>query len=198
MCVIVPNDSFNLLLYECILSRFNYLWLYATLWTVTCQVPLSMGIPQARILEWVAMPYSKGSSWPRDQTHVSYISCIADGFFTASTNWEAQFAEGNGTPLQYSCLENPMDRGVWWAALHGVAKSRARLSDFTFTFYFHALEKDMTTHSSILAWRIPGVEELLSMGLHKVGHDWSDLAAMINNVSHPLVFLLAFHITYFV
>ena len=92
----------------------------------------------------------------------------------------------------------PMDRGVWWAALHGVAKSRAWLSDFTFTFYFHALEKDMATHSSILAWRIPGVEELLSMGLHKVGHDWSDLAAMINNVSHPLVFLLAFHITYFV
>ena len=64
--------------------------------------------------------------------------------------------EGNGTPLQYSCLENPMDGGAWWAAVHGVAKSRTRLSDFTFTFHFHALEKEMATHSSVLAWRIPG------------------------------------------
>ena len=62
--------------------------------------------------------------------------------------------EGNGTPLQYSCLENPMDRGAWWAAVYGVAKSRTRLSDFTFTFHFHALEKKMATHSSVLAWRI--------------------------------------------
>ena len=76
MCVIVPNYSFNLLLYECVLSRFSCIWLCATLWTVARQAPLSMGILQARILEWVAMPYSRGSSWPRDQTHVSYISCI--------------------------------------------------------------------------------------------------------------------------
>ena len=62
-------------------------------------------------------------------------------------------------PLQYSCLENPMDGGAWWSAVHGVAKSRTRLSDFTFTFHFHALEKEMATHSSILAWRIPGTEE---------------------------------------
>ena len=60
---------------------------------------------------------------------------------------------------QYSCLENPMDGGAWWAAVHGVVKSRARLSDFTFTFHFHALEKEMATHSSVLAWRIPGTEE---------------------------------------
>ena len=82
--------------------------------------------------------------------------------------------DGNGTPLQYSCLENPMDRGAWWAAAHGVAKSQAQLSDFTFTFHFHALEKEMATHSSVLAWRIPGTEEpgrRLSMGLHGVGHD---------------------------
>ena len=82
--------------------------------------------------------------------------------------------EGNGTPLQYSCLENPMDGGAWWAVVHGVAKSRTRLSDFTFTFHFHALEKEMATHSSILAWRIPGTGEpggLPSMGLHRVGHD---------------------------
>ena len=59
----------------------------------------------------------------------------------------------------YSCLENPMDGGAWWAAVHGVAKSRARLSNFTFTFHFHALEKEMATHSSVLAWRIPGTGE---------------------------------------
>ena len=82
--------------------------------------------------------------------------------------------EGNGTPPQYSCLENPMDGGAWWAAVHGVTKSRTRLSNFTFTFHFHALEKEMATHSSILAWRIPGMGEpggLPSMGSHRVGHD---------------------------
>ena len=87
--------------------------------------------------------------------------------------------EGNGTPLQYSCLENPMDGGAWWAVVHGVAKSRTWLSNFTFTFHFHALEKEMATHSSVLAWRIPGTGEtggLPSMGLHRVRHDWSDLA----------------------
>ena len=88
--------------------------------------------------------------------------------------------EGNGNPLQYSCLENPMDRGAWETAVHGVAKSQTWLSDFTFTFHFHALEKEMATHSSILAWRIPGTEEpggLPSMELHRVGHDWHNLAA---------------------
>ena len=82
--------------------------------------------------------------------------------------------EGNGTPLQYSCLENPMDGGAWWAAVHGVVKSRTRLSDCTFTFHFHALEKEMATHSSVLAWRIQGMGEpggLLSMGSQRVGHD---------------------------
>ena len=59
--------------------------------------------------------------------------------------------EGNGTPLQYSCLENPMDGGAWKAVVHGVAEGRARLSDFTFTFHFPALEKEMATHSSVLA-----------------------------------------------
>ena len=86
----------------------------------------------------------------------------------------------NGTPLQYSCLENPMDRGAWKAAVHGVAEGRTRLSDFTFTFHFHVLEKEMATHSSVPAWRIPGTGEPggpLSMGLHRVRHDWSDLAA---------------------
>ena len=88
--------------------------------------------------------------------------------------------EGNGTPLQHSCLENPVDGEAWWATDHGVAKSWTRLSDFTFTFHFHALEKEMATHSSVLAWRIPGMGEpggLPSMVSHRVGHDWSDLAA---------------------
>ena len=87
--------------------------------------------------------------------------------------------EGYDTPLQYSCLENPMDGGAWWASVHGVAKSQTWLSDFTFTFHFHALEKEMATHSSVLAWRIPGMAEpggLPSTGSHRVGHDWSDLA----------------------
>ena len=82
--------------------------------------------------------------------------------------------EGNGTPLQYSCLENPMGRGAWRAAVHEVAEGQTRLSDFTFTFHFHALEKEMATHSSVLAWRIPGMGEpggLPSMGSHRVGHN---------------------------
>ena len=82
--------------------------------------------------------------------------------------------EGNENLLQYSCLEYPMDRGAWWAAVHGIAKSQTQLSGFTFTFHFHALEKEMATHSSVLAWRIPGMGEpggLLSMGSHRVGHD---------------------------
>ena len=82
---------------------------------------------------------------------------------------------------QYSCLENPTDGGgAGWATVHGVAKSQTRLSDFPFTFHFHALEKEMATHSSVLACRIPGTGEpggLPSMGSHRVGHDWSDLAA---------------------
>ena len=78
--------------------------------------------------------------------------------------------EGNGTPLQYSGLENPMDGEAWWAAVHAVAKSQTQLSDFTFPFHFHALEKEMATHSSVLAWRILGTEEPgeLSMGSHRV------------------------------
>ena len=83
-------------------------------------------------------------------------------------------SKGSGTPLQYSCLENPMDGGAWWAAVHGVAKSRTRLSNFPFTFHFHALEKEMAPDSSVLAWRIPGTGELgglLSLESHRVGHD---------------------------
>ena len=84
--------------------------------------------------------------------------------------------------------KNPMDRGAWKAAVHEVTKSRIQLSDFTFTFHFHALEKEMATHSSVVAWRIPWTEKpgrLQSMGSHRVGHDWSDLAA---ESSHSISF----------
>ena len=107
------------------------------------------------------------------------------GSLRVGHNWATSLSllcigEGNGTPLHYSCLENPIGGGAWKAAVHGVAEGRTRLSDFTFTFHFHALEKELATHSSVLAWRIPGTGEpggLPSMGSHRVGHDWSDLAA---------------------
>ena len=107
--------------------------------------------------------------WVLFSLSVVYIICIQD-IQLESHN----IREGDGTPLQYSCLENPMDGGAWWAAVHGVAESRTRLSDFTFTLHFHSLEKEMATHSSVLAWRIPGMGEsgrLLSTGSHRVGHD---------------------------
>ena len=103
-------------------------------------------------------------------------------FFLTNSGSSERDREVNGTPLWYSCLENPMDGGAWWAVVHGVAKSRTGLSNFTFTFHFHALEKEMATHPSVLAWRIPGTTEpggLPSMGSHRVGHDWSDLAAAV-------------------
>ena len=92
--------------------------------------------------------------------------------------------EGNGTPLQYSCLENTVDGGAWWAAVLGVVKSQTRLSDFTFTFHFHALEKEMATHSSVLAWRIPGTAEpggLPSMG----SQSWTRLKRLSSSSSSP-------------
>ena len=94
--------------------------------------------------------------------------------YPSLTWFSVESGEGNGDRLQHSCLENPMDGGAWWAAVHGVSKSRTRLNNFTFTFHFHALEKEMATHSSVLPWRIPGMEQpcrLPSMGSHRVGHD---------------------------
>ena len=84
-------------------------------------------------------------------------------------------------PIQHSCLENPMGGGAWWAAVHGVARSWTRLSDFPFTFHFHSLEKEMETHSNVLAWKIPGTVApgwLLSMGSHRVRHNWGNLAVL--------------------
>ena len=123
------------------------------------------GIFQARIKEWVLLQgifLAQVSNLYLLHWQGSSLPLVPPG------------GEGNGTPLQYSCLENPMDGGAWWAAVHGVAKSQTRLSDFTLTFHFHALEKEMATHSSILAWRIPGLGEpgrLPSMGSHRVGHN---------------------------
>ena len=94
--------------------------------------------------------------------------------FFIYVNFIPLIGEDNGTPLQYCCLENPMDGEVWWAAVYGVTKSQTRLSDFTFTFHFHVVEKEMATQSSVLAWRIPWTAEpggLPSVGSHRVGHD---------------------------
>ena len=112
-------------------------------------------------------------NWPMRTQFFEYM-------FILLTPFPTTLGEGNGNPLQYSCLGNPMDGGAWWATVHGVSRSQTRLSDFTFTFHFHALEKEMATHSNILAWRLPGTEEpggLLSTGSHRVGHNWCDSAA---------------------
>ena len=123
------------------------------------------------ISQWLKRKSSFG--WPQFSIQLAQETSIRQPRLSAH-------GEGDGTPLQYSCLENPMDGGAWWAAVHEVAKSQKWLSDFPFTFHFHALEKEMEIYSSVLAWRIPGTEEpggLPSMGSHRVGHDWSNLAA---------------------
>ena len=131
--------------------------------------------------------FSVASSWHSSYRFLLKSESVAPPalFFLLKlifANWGLlwfHIGEGNGTPLQDSCLENSIDGGAWWAAVHGVTKSRTRLNDFTFTFHFHALEKEMATHSSVLAWRIPGTGDpggLPSMGSHRVGHDWSDLS----------------------
>ena len=105
---------------------------------------LNPGLPHGR---WILYQLSYQGSPNRYNIKVKYTLLTLDG------------GEGNGTPLQYSCLENPIYGGTWWAAVHGIAKSQTQLSDSTFTFHFHALEKEMATHSSVLAWRIPGTGE---------------------------------------
>ena len=110
----------------------------------------------------------------RETGHVWWVGWIGINiikmFFKRAS--QANVGEGNGNPLQYSCLENPMDGGAWQAAVHGVAKSWTRLSDFTFIFHFPPLEKEMATHSSVLAWRIPGMGE--PGGCRLWGHTESD------------------------
>ena len=116
-------------------------------------------------------PHGATRGWVMLDLYSSDFLCVSSHYLILP---RVSSGEGNGTPLQYSCLENPMDRGAWEAAVHGVAKSQTRLSDFPFTFHFHALEEEMATHSSVLAWRIPGTvgpAGLPSLGSHRVGHD---------------------------
>ena len=147
-------------------SRFSmYLWKNVGMRILEKEVQTGIleNLPGLRWFQWGRRSYKESLSTPI--LHLCSPSLIS---------WE-----GNGIPLQYSCLETPMDRGACWAAVHGMAKSRTWLNDFTFTFHFHAFEEEMATHSSVLAWRIPGMGEpgaLPSMGSHRVGHDWSDLA----------------------
>ena len=118
--------------------------------------------------------FTRSETGGKGAGHNFWKNDIARGY---NRNW---LESGNGTPLQYSCLENPIDGGAWWTAVHRVAKSQTGLSDFTFTFHFYALEKEMATHSSVLAWRVPGTGHpggLPSVGSHRVGHDWSDSAS---------------------
>ena len=120
----------------------------------------------------------------RGRQRKSWLDSITNSMDMSLSKLQEVFGESNGNALQYSCLENPVDGGAWWASVHGVAKSWTRLSDFNFTFHFHALEKELATHSCVLAWRIPGTGEpgvLPSMGSHRVRHDGSDLAVAVED-----------------
>ena len=101
--------------------------------------------------------------------------------------------EGNGTPVQYSCLENPMDGGTWWAAVHGVARSRTRLSNFAFTFHFHALEKEMATRSSVLAWRTPGTGEPWWAAVSGVAQSWTRLKRLSSSSSSSIYSIYSYY-----
>ena len=140
-------------------------------WSDGCSVSRRSRICQASHVFKVGCGFSVCSY----QTLKSYYDTgIRSAFLRVQIFVELLTRPGDGSPLQYSCLANPMDGGAWWAAVHGVAKSQTRLSDLPFTFHFHALEKEMATHSSVLAWRIPGTGEpggLLSMGSHRVGYN---------------------------
>ena len=128
------------------------------------------GANTIRMTSKIIRQYHPTSSWNM-ASRISFSRWSPGIHFTKGL---VLLGEGNGTPLQNSCLGTPMDRGAWWATVHGVVKSRTQLSNFTFTSDFHALEKEMATHSSALAWRIPGTAEpggLPSMGSHRVGHD---------------------------
>ena len=153
-------------------------------WTLTHQILSSVHeISQAKILEWVGhfllqgIFQAQGLNLSLLHWQVGSLPLespgepVLPGYFLPI---RCMFGEGNDTPLQYFCLENPTGRGAWWAAVHEVVKSRTQLRDFTFTFHFPALEKEMATHCSVLAWRMPGMGEpggLPSMGSHRVRHD---------------------------
>ena len=135
---------FLYLLCVCMLSCFSRVQLFGTPETVAHQAPLSMGFSRQEY--WSGCHSLLQGIFSTQGSNPSLLYCRQISLPLS----HQKFGEGNGTPLQYSCLENPMDGGAWWATVHGVAKSRTRPSDFTFTFRFHALEKEMATHSSIL------------------------------------------------
>ena len=151
-----------------LLSRFSRIRLCVTPQTAAHQALPSLGFSKQE--HWSGLPFPS-------PTHESEIAQLCPTLCNPMEFSRPEYTgvrEGNGTPLQYSCLENPREGRAWWAAIYGVARSWTRLSNFTFTFHFHALEKEMATPSSVLAWRIPGRAEpggLPSMGSHRVGHD---------------------------
>ena len=164
---LLPQGSFS----QCLASEFLYTasLLFCFVWGLFWLCCVACGIL---------------ISWPGMEPQTQQWKCRVDHWTTREfPTWllgplGLSFGEGNGTPLQYSCLEGE----AWQATVHGVTEGWTRLSYFTLTFHFPALEKEMATHSSVLAWRIPGTGEpggLLSMGLHRVGHDWSDLASRV-------------------
>ena len=149
---------------------FSCVQFCATSWTAACQASLSFTISSS-MLKLTSLELVMSSKHCDSDSKESACSAGDWGSIPGSGRSPG---EGNGNPLQYSCLKNPRDREAWWAAVYGVAKSWTRLSDFTCTFHFHALEKEMATHSSVLAWRIPGTGKpggLPSMGSHRVRHD---------------------------
>ena len=126
-----------------------------------------------KVLHSICQQIWKTQQWPQDWKRSVFIPILKKGNAKECSNYRTT-ALISGNPLQYSCLENPMGGGAWKAAVHGVVEGRTRLSNFTFTFHFHALEKEMATHSSVIAWRIPGMGKpggLPSMGSHRVGHN---------------------------
>ena len=132
------------------LTKWTWAWVNSGSWWWT-------GRP--RVLQFMGSQRVR-DDWATEMNWTEYSPTVRCFFFFPQAR--LLFGEGNGTSLQYSCLENPMDGGAWWAAVYGVAKSQTRLSGFTSTFHFHALEKEMATHSSVLAWRIPGMGSLVA------------------------------------
>ena len=159
-------------------SKGDQSWMFIGRTDIKAETPILWPLDVKRWLIW--KDPDAGKDWRQEEKGttedemVGWHNWLNGHEFGQTLGVGDGYGEGNGTPLQYSCLENPMDGGAWKAAVHGLAKSWTRLSDFTFPFHFPALEKEMATHSSVLAWRIPGTEEpggLLSMGSHRVRHD---------------------------